>query len=154
MPIDIVCAEGLCFRYNAAEVLCDISLRITTGDYIGLVGPNGSGKTTLIKTLLGLLQQDRGSITLFGRKPTEFNDWNKIGYLPQKLTGFNPYFPARVKEIVALGLLAKKPFPRRIAKTDEPALNRVFSLLDIHEIKDKRIGELSTRKRGINFSVL
>ena len=143
MPVDIVCADRLCFTYNAAEVLCDISLRITAGDYIGLVGPNGSGKTTLIKTLMGLLQPSAGRIALFGCNPAEFSDWYKIGYLPQKLTGFNPYFPARVKEIVSLGLLARKRFPRRIAKTDEAAINRVFSLLDIHEIKDKRIGELS-----------
>ncbi len=143
MPVDIVCADGLCFTYNAAEVLCDISLQITAGDYIGLVGPNGSGKTTLIKTLLGLLPPSAGNISLFGQNPAEFNDWYKVGYLPQKLTGFNPYFPARVKEIVSLGLLAGKRFPRRIAKTDEQALNRMFSLLDIDEIKDKRIGELS-----------
>jgi zinc transport system ATP-binding protein len=143
MPVDVVCAEELCFTYNAAEVLCNITLRITAGDYIGLVGPNGSGKTTLIKTLLGLLQPGSGSVTLFGQTPAEFKDRHKIGYLPQKLTGFNPYFPARVKEIVALGLLARKRFIRRIHAADEAALNRVFSMLDIHEIKDKRIGELS-----------
>ncbi len=69
MPVDIVCADGLCFTYNAAEVLCEISLRITAGDYIGLVGPNGSGKTTLIKTLLGLLQSSAGSINALRAQP-------------------------------------------------------------------------------------
>ena len=95
MPVDsVVAARNLCFKYDGAEILHGVTLTITAGDYIGLVGPNGSGKTTFIRTILGLLQPTHGSVALFGRDPSAFTGWGKIGYLPQKLTGFNPGFPA------------------------------------------------------------
>jgi zinc transport system ATP-binding protein len=143
MPVEIAAARDLCFNYDGVEILHDITLSITAGDYIGLVGPNGSGKTTFIKTMLGLLQPTRGSIALFGRDPLSFNGWDRIGYLPQKLLGFNPGFPARVREIVSLGLLGKKRFPRRLAAADAQALDSILVLLDIRDIQHKRIGELS-----------
>jgi len=143
MPVEIAAARDLCFKYDGAEILHDITLSITAGDYIGLVGPNGSGKTTFIKTMLGLLQPTRGSIALFGRDPLSFSGWDRIGYLPQKLLGFNPGFPARVREIVSLGLLGKKRFPRRLAAADMEALDSILALLDIRDIQHKRIGELS-----------
>ena len=87
------------------------------GDYLGLVGPNGSGKTTLIKLLLGLFKPSQGTIRLFGQNPQEFGERHKIGYLPQRTT-FNPLFPATVREVVSLGLLSKKRFPKRIARPD------------------------------------
>ncbi|NBC66435.1 MAG: ATP-binding cassette domain-containing protein, partial [Bacteroidetes bacterium] len=46
------------------HVLRDIDLEIPTGQSIGIVGPNGSGKTTLIKTMLGLVKPDSGTITI------------------------------------------------------------------------------------------
>jgi zinc transport system ATP-binding protein len=143
MPVEIAAARGLCFTYDGAEILHEVTLAITAGDYIGLVGPNGSGKTTFIRTLLGLLQPTRGSVELFGSAPPLFSAWERIGYLPQKLIGFNPWFPARVGEIVSLGLLNTKRFPRRRAAADAEALDSILALLDIRDIQHKRIGELS-----------
>jgi zinc transport system ATP-binding protein len=48
-----------------------------------------------------------------------------------------------VQEIVSLGLLAKKGFPKRISKTDDNAISDALSLLDITNIKKELIGELS-----------
>jgi zinc transport system ATP-binding protein len=144
MPIEsVVAARDLCFKYDGAEILHGVTLTITAGDYIGLVGPNGSGKTTFIRTILGLLQPTHGSVALFGRNPSAFTGWGKIGYLPQKLIGFNPGFPARVREIVSLGLLGTKRFPRRLVSSDVPALDATIALLDIEDIQNKLIGELS-----------
>jgi zinc transport system ATP-binding protein len=143
MPVTTISVDHLFFKYSAAEVLNDISFTIQVEDYIGLVGPNGSGKTTLIKTILGLAPVTEGSISLFDSNPREFKEWHRIGYLPQKFAAFNPFFPARVSEIVSLGLLGKKSFPRRIDKSDELVLDHVLSLLDIHAIRDKLIGQLS-----------
>ncbi len=143
MQVAIVSADNLSFKYNAADVLCDISFSVKAGDYIGLVGPNGSGKTTLIRTILGLSQPTKGRVSLFGHSPLDFGDWQKVGYLPQKITAFNQFFPARVKEIISLGLLAGKRFPRRIDTSDDEKLNHILSLLDIQDIRDSLIGELS-----------
>ena len=143
MPVDVLATEGLTFQYNSTEILADISFRLQAGDYLGLVGPNGSGKTTLIKLILGLLQPSKGEIVLFDSNLTDFKDWRKVGYLPQKINSFNPHFPATVREIVSLGLLSTKRFPRRIKKNDDMAINNALELVDIIDIKTELIGELS-----------
>ena len=143
MPVDVLATEGLTFQYNSTEILADISFRLQAGDYLGLVGPNGSGKTTLIKLILGLLQPSKGEITLFGANLIDFKDWRKVGYLPQKINSFNPHFPATVREIVSLGLLSTKRFPRRIKRNDDMAINNALELVDIIDIKTELIGELS-----------
>ena len=139
----IISVERLSFRYNSAEVLSSISFSVDAGDYIGLVGPNGSGKTTLIKIILGLIQSENGSVSLFGMNPSVFGEHYRIGYLPQKLTNFNPNFPATVKEIVALGLFSRKRFPKRVEKDDKALINEAMALTDVIDIKDALIGELS-----------
>ena len=143
MPIEIISADRLSFQYNSTEVLTDISFGLDAGDYVGLVGPNGSGKTTLIKLLLGLYQPVRGSIRLYGCDPSAFEDWQRVGYLPQKIASFNPHFPATVGEIVALGLLSKKRVSKKSGKYDGIAVDRALELMDIVNIRKELIGELS-----------
>lgn len=141
--MSVIEVEHLSFRYNGIDVLQDVTFRAGKGDYIGLVGPNGSGKTTLVKAILGIAGPFRGRVRLFGREPHEFREWSKIGYLPQSLTFFNPYFPSTVKEIVSLGLLSRKRFPRVLNREDDEAIERVLGLLNITGIRNSPIGELS-----------
>ena len=140
---NIVSAKNLCFRYGHFEALCEVTFDVGKGDYIGLVGPNGSGKTTVIKIILGLMQPEKGTIILFGKAPAAAGASSKIGYLPQKLTNFNPYFPATVKEVISLGLFSRKGFPKRITKPDEAMIDEAMALTDVFDIKDALIGELS-----------
>jgi zinc transport system ATP-binding protein len=139
----VIHVENLCFQYQAIEVLTDISFEIDAGDYVGLVGPNGSGKTTLIRAILGVTRSMTGKIALFGQDLGQFQDWQKIGYLPQKLGAFNPNFPATVREVVSLGLIARKSFPRRLDRADHRAIDRALERLGIADIGRKLIGELS-----------
>jgi zinc transport system ATP-binding protein len=143
MPVDVLSVENLCFRYNSSDVLRDISFTIKPGDYIGLVGPNGSGKTTLIKIILNLLKPYSGRLTLFGDDINVFSGWDRIGYLPQKISALNPRFPATVREVVAMGLLSKKSFPKRMNSTDYAAIDTMLELLDLKNLVNTPIGELS-----------
>jgi len=135
--------EQINFGYKKHPVLVDVSLPIEAGDFLGIIGPNGSGKTTLIKIMLGLLLPDNGTVHLFGTTPNEFKDWNKLGYVPQKATHFDPYFPASVKEIVAMGLLSYKRRNRFMSAGNK---NKVFHAIEMVGMSDKLncpIGELS-----------
>jgi len=139
----VIEAENLCFKYNGIDVLQDASFTAVKGDYIGLVGPNGSGKTTLIRILLGIAGPLSGRVRLFGRDLAGFSEWSRIGYLPQNLPSFNPYFPSTVKEIVSLGRLSGKRFPKHLDHSDNEAIDRVLHLLSIAPIRHALIGELS-----------
>ncbi len=143
MPLKAISIDQLSYRYNSVEVLSNICCDVRQGDYIGLVGPNGSGKSTLIKLMLGLLVPTVGSVMLYGHSSSEMKCREKIGYLPQKMSFFNPHFPSSVKEIVTLGLLSNKKFPKRLDAADEQKIDKVMQMMNIRDIGHKMIGGLS-----------
>jgi len=61
-----------------------LDLEVRRGEIFGLLGPNGSGKTTTIKLLLGLLFPTSGEALVFGRKATDVEKNQRIGYLPEE----------------------------------------------------------------------
>ncbi|UPQ78173.1 ABC transporter ATP-binding protein [Flavobacterium azooxidireducens] len=71
-------------KFGKLNVLSDVSLSCKKGECIALIGPNGCGKTTLIKTILGMVLPDSGSID-FNEKSIvkEYLYREKIGYMPQ-----------------------------------------------------------------------
>jgi len=141
--MQIISVENLSVKYNSTDVFSGVTLAVNAGDYVALAGHNGSGKTTLVKAILGLIEPAAGSIKIFGVSQSGFADWQKVGYIPQRLVSFSPYFPATVKEVVAMGLLSGKKFQRRLSSKDNEAIGRALALMDISALKDKKIGELS-----------
>ena len=139
----IIEVKGLYCRYGPTHALSDVSFEVEAGDYVGIVGPNGSGKSTLVRAILGLAECDGGEISLFGANLKEFTGWHELGFLPQHLNLFSPAFPATVTEVVRLGLLAGKRFPRRMAKGDSQRVNEVIELMGISGLRRRLIGELS-----------
>ena len=139
----MIVADKVTFGYDIVPVLKDISFTIKSGDFIGIVGHNGSGKTTLIKIILGLLTQKEGKVKLFDYPSHAFNAWEKIGYLPQNLSVINPIFPATVQEVVGLGLLSSKKFPKLFSKKDQDKINTILVDLKISDLKNRLISRLS-----------
>lgn len=76
--------DALTKSYGKFKALDNINLTFDKGKAISLLGPNGSGKTTLIKSILGLVIPEKGSITVNGKVTRR--DWqyrSQIGYMPQ-----------------------------------------------------------------------
>lgn len=71
-------------RFRKLHALNNVSLEFNKGQVISLIGPNGSGKTTLIKSILGLVKPDSGTI-LFNDTPISEDVAYRahIGYMPQ-----------------------------------------------------------------------
>lgn len=59
-------AEALHFEYPTQQVLDSVTLGVSAGDRIGIVGRNGDGKSTLMKLLVGTLEPDAGQVTVRG----------------------------------------------------------------------------------------
>ena len=80
----MIAIDHLSKKFGKLQVLDDISLKFDRGHCIALIGPNGSGKTTLIKSILGMVLPDSGSIS-FRNVPVSKNyDYRQeIGYMPQ-----------------------------------------------------------------------
>jgi zinc transport system ATP-binding protein len=139
----LVSIQNVFFSFGSTIVLDDVTFSIRTGDFLAIIGPNGSGKTTLVKIILGILSPTRGRMMLLGEDIERFSQWGKIGYVPQKATNIDPFFPVSVREVVALGLLSVKEFPRMIQKKDETAIDWALEQVNLRDFKARRIGELS-----------
>ncbi len=140
IPLEV---EKLCVAYQGAEVFSQIDLKVESGDYIGVVGPNGSGKTTLVRAVLGLVPLAVGRVVLFGKDQHAFNDWKKIGYLPQRITHLDQRFPANVDEVVAAGLIASRPYPKEMTSSDRDRVVDLLKDLGIADLRLRMIGRLS-----------
>lgn len=71
-------------KFGKHQVLNDVSVSSKKGECIALIGPNGCGKTTLIKSFLGMVVPDNGSIDFDGKSVLgAFEYRNRIGYMPQ-----------------------------------------------------------------------
>lgn len=70
--------------FGALNVLRSVDLAVRPGRVMAIVGPNGAGKTTLIKSVLGLMHPDAGSIEIAGVRITGDDAYRaRIGYMPQ-----------------------------------------------------------------------
>lgn len=66
MSIDVLHITGLTRRYGHVVANDEVSLRVRSGEVVGLLGHNGAGKTTLVSQVVGLLKPDSGAIRVGG----------------------------------------------------------------------------------------
>ena len=85
---DLLELEGISAGYGEAVVLTDISLKLSEGQALALLGRNGTGKTTLINTIVGLTRRRAGIIRLGGVDVTRLRPDQRamagIGWVPQE----------------------------------------------------------------------
>ena len=72
----VLAARNLSKSYGASLVLDEVSLVVSPGSRIGIVGPNGIGKSTLLRILAGVESPDSGHVS---REPSGLN----VGYFEQ-----------------------------------------------------------------------
>ena len=116
--------KGLRKSFGRMEVLKGVSLTVESGEVLAILGPNASGKTTLLKSVLGLVLPDEGTIRVNGMNVREgFFYKEMIGYMPQ-----DPSFPENVtpSELVSLISDLRGNFP----KEEIERLIGIFSLND------------------------
>ena len=126
--------SNLSVQYPDVKALDDVSFVVNQGDFLGIIGPNGAGKSTLFDCMLGLNTKYKGEIKFFGKDIRDSKNYlREIGYVPQKPI-FEKNFPATVSDVVRMGLRNE---------SDENKINEILQQLWIHELQNRRIGELS-----------
>lgn len=139
MNDDAVQLSHVSFAYNGKQVLSDVSLRLSHGERLGLLGPNGGGKTTLLKIALGLLPGYQGEVRVFGKSPKEARRSGLIGYVAQRCEA-ELAFPLSVRQVAALPLRRRSGVSRRQAHA---AAERMLDLVGALHIGDRPIGQIS-----------
>lgn len=125
--------ENLSKKFGPLAVLNGISIEIPAGECIALIGPNGCGKTTLIKSILGMVLPDSGTIRIQGHSienQTEYR--NQLGYMPQI---------GRYPQNMTIGQVIDlvKDIRRQPGQID----NELVNFYGLENLKNKRMGTLS-----------
>lgn len=124
--------DNLYKKFGKNQVLSQLDLCIEAGGIFAVLGPNGSGKTTLIKSILGMVVPNKGSISVLGKSIR--NNWKyrqEIDYLPQIAN-----FPGNLKVSELIRMI--KDLRQKPSSEDE--LIRLFAL---EPFLDKKLGTLS-----------
>ena len=100
----IIVSDGCCVQLGNTQALDDVTLSITKGKKVAVVGPNGGGKSTLFNALAGLVPVVNGSLKINGLSPKDAK--GSISYVPQRDL-INRNFPLSVKQVVEMGLVSK-----------------------------------------------
>ncbi|WP_173714676.1 ATP-binding cassette domain-containing protein [Clostridium beijerinckii] len=120
-------------RYGQLEVLKDISVNVTEGEVLCIIGPSGSGKSTFLRCLNGLEEIQAGSITILGQELVNNKDINKLREeIGMVFQSFNLFPHLTVLQNMLLAPLELKKMNK--AEATEKAL----SLLDKVGLKDKK----------------
>jgi iron complex transport system ATP-binding protein len=136
-------AQDLTAGYQDHRVIEGVSFAVEPGSVFGLIGPNGSGKTTLFRCLSGLLKPWSGTVRLAGED---------IARIPRRrlarLAAFIPQihsvaFPYTVEEYVLMGRYPHRGRTAAFTAQDREVVEETMALLDIAEVRDKRIQRLS-----------
>jgi branched-chain amino acid transport system ATP-binding protein len=131
--------DGVEVRYGSVSAVRDLTLRVGTGEIVGLIGPNGAGKSTTLNAIMGLLPAHHGEIRLHGaslrRRSAESIARAGIALVPEGRRIFGDF---TVEENLRLGLAA-----RRKGYIGEP-LAPAFELFPIlREFRRRPAGALS-----------
>ncbi|MFT8736710.1 MAG: ABC transporter ATP-binding protein [Zymomonas mobilis] len=144
-----VLLEGrdLSYRRNEALILNNVSLSLSKGDLIALLGINGAGKSTLLRLLLGLLTPEKGEVFLHDQSLKAMNRKaiaRHIAYVPQE---HKAVFSYTVEEIIALGRLPYIGFGQNLSRSDQDAVQQSLEYLKINHLKNRPYTELSGGER-------
>jgi len=143
----IIALEDIGFRYNEQWVLRHISFAVSTGEFMGIIGPNGSGKTTLLKIIDGIFCPPEGDIHISGISCRHFKRIDlarRIAVVPQETL---MTFPFTVQEIVLMGRsphLGKLNFER---KKDFRIAEESMTATDTVSFRNRSITTLSGGER-------
>lgn len=126
--------KNLTFGYDYRTVLNDMSFKLNSGDFLAVVGNNGCGKSTLIKCILGINKVGPNQIFIDDIDITQYSNFIKIGYVPQKFDDFNYEFPITVNEILSVS---------NIKKISEDKKLELLDKIGILELQNENINTLS-----------
>ncbi len=129
--------NGLTKYYGKSRGVCQVSLRVSSGDVFGFLGPNGAGKSTTIRSLLGMLHFQQGEIKVLGLDSVKCRKemLKQIGYMPSEAM----FYPSmKVRDVIRFAADARGKDCRREAE-------RICEALEMD--LNKKVQELSLGNR-------
>jgi iron complex transport system ATP-binding protein len=136
-------ADHLTVRRAGRTILDDVSLALTPGSFVALIGANGAGKSTLLSVLAGLLRPDTGTVMLDGTDIAKIDGRalaRRRAFLPQSPRA---EWPIAVERLVALGLLPVLPGIGRLPAAFAARIDRALAACDLTDRRAQPVTTLS-----------
>jgi lipopolysaccharide export system ATP-binding protein len=138
-------AEGLVKTYGKRRVVDGVSFEVERAEIVGLLGPNGAGKTTSFRMTCGMVEPEKGKVTLNGIDVTHWPMYRRakeggMGYLAQESSVFR-------KLTVEQNLLGVMELLGMDSKTRRHRCDELLEQFKITHIRKSRAGSLSGGER-------
>lgn len=125
--------HDLTLGYCGHAAVHHLSGDVAKGSLMAVVGANGSGKSTLLKGVAGLLSPLSGSVS---------GNYARLAYLPQ-LSELDRSFPARVIDLVSLGLWQRRGLLGRVGRKDRSELATCLGRVGLSGFENRSLDSLS-----------
>ena len=140
----------LTVRFGSTLALDGVSLSVDPGRVVGLIGMNGSGKSTLFRSMMGAIPIDSGTVLIDGASPAQARRRGIVGYVPQS-EAVDWSFTISVREVVMMGRYGALGITRRPRSADRAAVADALSRVELTDLADWQIGQLSGGQRKRAF---
>lgn len=147
MSSEIIRAEDVWAGYGERMVLKGVHLRISRGEFVGLLGPNGSGKSTLLRVLSGVLKASRGQVWLDGYLLGQLRSKDvakRLAFVPQRE---DVAFDFTAWEVVLLGRAPYIGWWGKESVRDVQAAERAMERTDSMSLAERAFRTLSGGER-------
>lgn len=134
MPDAAITFRDLTLGYRSHPAVHHLDGQVARGSLTAVVGANGSGKSTLLKGIVGLLKPMGGAVDICAG--------SRIAYLPQQ-SELDRSFPARVVDLVSLGLWPRRGFFRRHTAEDRETVRRALAAVGLEGFEARGLDTLS-----------
>jgi len=141
----VIDIENAVVSYREDIALRGVSLKVRSGEFVGIIGPNGAGKTTLLTIVNGLGKLLSGRVWVLGNYLTKGNGHSlrkKVGYVAQ-VQNIDPRMPMNVREVAMIGRYGILGLLRRPSKHDWEIVDEMLELVGMSHLARRPIGHLS-----------
>lgn len=130
----------LTVAYDQVPVFKNLTVDFNSGKITGIIGPNGAGKSTLVKTMLGLVKPQSGSVDFQGQPFKKIQ--KNIAYVEQR-KDLDLSFPINVFDLVLTGTYGKLGLFKSPDKKANASCQKAIEQVGLTEFSHRQIGSLS-----------
>ena len=149
IPVHALTLRHIDYQAGERQILKDISLQLTSGELIAIVGRNGAGKSTLLHVIAGLLPVSHGDVRLDGQLLSHLRRKaiaRQMALLPQQV---RIDFGFQVHDIVRMGRYAHRGRFRSASAHDEAMVQRAMAMTGTAFLAQRLITEVSGGERQL-----
>jgi len=143
MSNNILQISELFFSFNQKSVLKNITLSVSTNDFIGLIGPNGAGKSTLLKCITGYLYNYSGKIFILDKDQRSIEPKDRARIIAVVVQQPQYEFDFTVRDVVLMGKYPYLEFWQNYSSQHEQETDILLAELGIDHIACRHLSELS-----------